>query len=316
MGAGAALIKFIIQRTVKNSEKVNDVRVREGYGILSGILGIICNLSLFSAKLIAGLIIDSIAIISDAFNNLSDLGASLVTIFGAKLSNVPADKEHPQGHGRMEYVASLIVAFIIFGVGFQLINNSVDRITNPKDVSYSILTIIILIASILIKLWMYSYNRYIGRRINSSVIRAASSDSLNDVIATAAVAAGTIAGKYIDFPIDGVIGLVISLLIMYTGFTIAKDSVNLILGKHDPELMHKIYEYVLRGKGVIGIHDLIIHDYGPGRVIASVHAEFSGNNNLLDAHDEIDRIEQQIEKDLSISIVIHIDPLESSEKSE
>lgn len=310
------MIKFIIKKTVKNSEKVNDIRVREAYGILSGGLGIICNLTLFLAKLIAGLIINSIAIISDAFNNLSDLGASLVTIFGAKLSSAPADKEHPLGHGRMEYVASLVVAFIIFGMGFQLINNSVDRITSPKSMSFSAVTIIILTASILVKLWMYSYNRYLGRRINSGVILAASGDSLNDVIATSAVTAGTVAGKYVDFPIDGIIGLVISLLIMYTGFKIAKDSVNLIMGKHDPELSNRINSYVLKGEGITGVHDLIIHDYGPGKTVASIHAELSGNNNLMEAHDEIDKIEKQIETDLGISIVIHIDPLEKREKPE
>lgn len=303
------LIKFIIDKTIRGKDNVSDTHVRESYGVLSGVLGIICNLFLFAGKLTAGLLIQSIAVISDAFNNLSDLGSSIITIFGAKLSNAPADKEHPQGHGRFEYVSSLIVAFIIFGVGVQLITNSVDKILNPKETKFSTLTVIVLIISILIKLWMFSYNRYIGRLISSSVNLANARDSINDVIATTVVTISTIIGAYISFPLDGAVGIAISLLIMYTGFKIAKDSVNLLLGKIDPELMKKIYSIVLNNAGIKGVHDLVVHDYGPGRTCASIHVEIEGNNNVVNAHEGIDKIEQQIKSELGINIVIHIDPI-------
>ncbi|MDD4495795.1 MAG: cation diffusion facilitator family transporter [Eubacteriales bacterium] len=303
------LIKFIINKTIRDKNNVSNTRVRESYGVLSGVLGVICNLLLFAGKLTAGLLFRSIAVISDAFNNLSDLGSSIITIFGAKLSNAPADKEHPQGHGRFEYVSALIVAFIIFGVGLQLITNSAERILNPEEVKFSVVTIIVLIISILVKLWMFSYNKYIGRLINSAVNLANARDSINDVIATSVVTAATIISAYISFPLDGVVGLAISLLIMYTGFKIAKDSVNLLLGMIDPVMMKKIYSKVLDNDGVKGVHDLVIHDYGPGRTCASIHVEIEGNNNVVNAHEDIDKIEQQIKSELGINLVIHIDPI-------
>ena len=259
------MIRAIIKAFIKNHRDTADASVREAYGVLSGVLGILCNLVLFITKLAVGLFIDSIAVVSDAFNNLSDLGSSLVTVFGAKLSSRPPDKEHPHGHGRFEYVASLAVAFIIFGVGLQILRSSVEKIIAPKAVLFNPLSLGLLVGSILIKVWMYSYNKYIGRVINSGVNRAVARDSLNDALATGAVIAGTVLGRYVDFPVDGLLGLVISLLIMYSGFSIAKDSVNLLLGAPpDPQLVDNICSMVLKGKNVKGVHDLIVHDYGPG----------------------------------------------------
>jgi cation diffusion facilitator family transporter len=305
------LIKFLIRKFIKNSENVNDRDVREAYGVLSGVLGIICNVFLFVTKLIIGMFINSIAVISDAFNNLSDMGTSVITIFGAKLSNRPPDKEHPHGHGRYEYIASLIVSFVIFAVGFKLLSSSFDKILKPQKVLLNTLSISILVISVLVKVWMFSYNKYIGKVINSSVNRATAFDSLNDVYATSAVIVGTVIGTFVSLPIDGIMGIVISGLIMYTGFKTAKDSVDLLLGVlPDPEIIGKINEMVLSCKSIKGIHDLKIHDYGPGRITASIHAEVSDNENIVDIHTEIDKIELKVKEELGIDMVIHMDPVE------
>lgn len=305
------MIKFLIRKFIKNSENVNDRDVREAYGVLSGVLGIICNVFLFVTKLIIGMFINSIAVISDAFNNLSDMGTSVITIFGAKLSNRPPDKEHPHGHGRYEYIASLIVSFVIFAVGFKLLSSSFDKILKPQKVLLNTLSISILVISVLVKVWMFSYNKYIGKAINSSVNRATAFDSLNDVYATSAVIVGTVIGTFVSLPIDGIMGIVISGLIMYTGFKTAKDSVDLLLGVlPDPELIVKINEMVLSCKSIKGTHDLKIHDYGPGRITASIHAEVSDNENIVDIHTEIDKIELKVKEELGIDMVIHMDPVE------
>lgn len=305
------MIKFLIKKFIKDSEKVNDKNVRESYGVLSGILGIICNVFLFIVKLVLGLFINSIAVISDAFNNLSDMGTSVITIFGAKLSSRPPDKEHPHGHGRYEYIASLVVSFIIFAVGFRLLSTSFSKILNPQKVLLNTVSVLILLISVLVKVWMFSYNRYIGKVINSSVNRAAALDSLNDVYATTGIILGMVVGNFTAFPVDGIMGLVISVLIMYTGFKTAKDSVNLLLGAlPDPEIIQRINELVLSGENIKGIHDLKIHDYGPARITASIHAEVVDNVNIVDIHSEIDRIEAKVKEELGIDMVIHMDPVE------
>ena len=305
------MIKLIIKKFIKDSEKVNDKKVRESYGVLSGILGIICNVFLFVVKLVLGLSINSIAVISDAFNNLSDMGTSVITIFGAKLSSRPPDEEHPHGHGRYEYIASLVVSFIIFAVGFRLLSTSFSKILNPQKVLLNTVSVLILLISVLVKVWMFSYNRYIGKVINSSVNRAAALDSLNDVYATTGIILGMVVGNFTAFPVDGIMGLVISVLIMYTGFKAAKDSVNLLLGAlPDPEIIQRINELVLSGENIKGIHDLKIHDYGPGRITASIHAEVADNVNIVDIHSEIDKIEAKVKEELGIDMVIHMDPVE------
>ena len=305
------MIKLIIKKFIKDSEKVNDKKVRESYGVLSGTLGIICNVFLFVVKLVLGLFINSIAVISDAFNNLSDMGTSVITIFGAKLSSRPPDEEHPHGHGRYEYIASLVVSFIIFAVGFRLLSTSFSKILNPQKVLFNAVSVLILLISVLVKVWMFSYNRYIGKVINSSVNRAAALDSLNDVYATGGIILGMVIGSFTAFPVDGIMGLVISVLIMYTGFKAAKDSVNLLLGAlPDPEIIQRINELVLSGENIKGIHDLKIHDYGPGRITASIHAEVADNVNIVDIHSEIDKIEAKVKEELGIDMVIHMDPVE------
>lgn len=304
------MIKVIIKKFVKNHEKVEESTVRESYGILAGVIGVICNIFLFGVKLTIGLIMNSIAITSDAFNNLSDTGSSLVAIVGAKLSGRDADQEHPFGHGRFEYIASLIISFIIVLVGFELLKSSIDKIIHPEALSFNLVLMIILILSVFVKVWMYSYNRYIGKVINSSVNRANASDSLNDVIATSAVIFTTLLGQYIDFPLDGIAGVIVSLLIMYTGFGVAKDTVNVLLGMSpSEELVERIHQLIDSNEHIVGSHDLKVHDYGPGRTIASIHAELSDQTDIVKAHSIIDALEKLIMAELCIDIVIHVDPI-------
>lgn len=305
------LIQLIIRRFINDYKNVTDKKVRESYAVLSGLLGIICNLSLFILKLIIGLTINSIAVLSDAFNNLSDLGSSLITIFGVKLSNQPPDREHPHGHGRIEYIGALVIAFIIFAVGLQLFRGSFTKILHPETPESNPILMVILLSSIAVKLWMFSYNRYIGGVINSSINHATAYDSLNDVLATSAVIVGVFLSKYVSFPVDGVIGLGISMLIIYTGFTTAKSSVDLLLGSSpDPHLVAKINAMVAESGNIISIHDLRLHDYGPGRINGSLHVVVPNDLDIIEVHSEIDQIEQKIRNELGVDIVIHMDPLD------
>lgn len=304
------MIKKIIKRFVKNYEKVEDSSVRESYSILAGVIGVLCNIFLFATKLTIGFMMNSIAIISDAFNNLSDTGSSLVAIVGAKLSGIDADQEHPFGHGRFEYIASLIISFIIMLVGFELLKSAFDKILHPEKLSFNLILMVVLILSIFVKVWMYSYNRYIGSIINSSVNKANAADSLNDVIATSAVVITTLLGQVIDFPLDGIAGVIVSMLIMYTGFGIAKDTVNILLGMSPSlELVTRIHEIIDSNVYIVGSHDLKVHDYGPGRTIASIHTELSDQTDIVKAHTIIDGLEKLILAELGIDIVIHVDPI-------
>jgi len=285
--------------------------VREKYAVHAGVLGIVVNLLLFASKLVVGLVANSIAVISDAFNNLTDLGSAVVAVLGAKISSAPPDKEHPYGHGRAEYVAALIVSFIIFSVGFELLQSSAGKVLHPEPVELSAAAVGTLCLSILLKLWLFRYNRRVGDSIDSSLNRAVAADSLNDALATAAVLIGALIGQAVgSHVIDGLLGVGMSLLIMYTGFSTAKESANLLVGvSADPGLVARISALVMQGKGIRGMHDLRIHDYGPGRIMASVHAEVDENASFVEVHDEIDAIERRIEAELGVKMVIHMDPV-------
>jgi len=305
-----SMIKWFIRRFIPDYEKTTDLTVRKRYGILAGVIGIGCNLLLFSTKLAFGLISASIAVISDAFNNLSDMGASLVAIVGSKISGSEPDKEHPYGHGRFEYIASLIVSFIIISVGIELARNSVDKIINPVVVKPSLVLYIILGASVLVKLWMFSYNTTISKAINSKINKATALDSLNDVGVTMAVFASVFFGGKVSFPLDGIVGLVVAGLIFYTGVKIAVDMMNVLIGHGpQPKLAQRIESIVTSEPIVIGTHDLIVHDYGPGKQIASIHAEVDETMKLIEAHGAIDRMEKKVMEELGVDLVIHIDPV-------
>ena len=257
---------------------------------------------------------NSIAVISDAFNNLSDMGSSLVTIIGTKLSGKRPDKEHPFGHGRLEYISSLIVSFIILLMGFELLKSSAVKIFRPEEVNFSLPLIIILSLSVLVKVWLYFSGSYMGSKINSSTLKAAARDSLNDVIATGAVIITTVIGQFVRLPaLDGIVGTAVALLIMKTGFDIARDTVGILLGSPaDSELVSAISSAVLKGEGITGVHDLIVHDYGPGRVMASIHAEVPDDSDIVAVHEVIDAVEKNIETQLGIHMVIHMDPVSVS----
>ena len=304
------MIKLLSKIFIPNFQDTQDKKVREGYGVLAGIIGIICNLLLFALKLILGLFMNSIAVISDAFNNLTDCGSSIIAIIAAKMSNRPPDPEHPYGHGRIEYISSLIVAIIILLVGFELLKNSFGKILNPEEIVFNSLSIILLLFAVAVKLWMYSYNRYIGNLIDSGVQKATAFDSLSDAIATSAVIVSTLVGYYFNLKIDGYVGLLISLFILYAGYSVAKETISVLLGASpNEELAERIVELVNEGEYIVGTHDLKVHDYGPGRTIASIHAEILDTVDFVKGHLIIDNLEKRITEELNINIVIHLDPI-------
>ncbi len=305
------MIKLLLKIFVKTDENADDSQKRVKYSVFAGVIGIICNLVLFAIKIIVGSAMSSIAIVSDAFNNLSDTGSSLVSIIGTKLSTKKPDKEHPFGHGRWEYISSLIVAFIIMLVGFELFKSSVSKIFNPEAVVISPVLIGILCISIPVKLWMYSYNKYLGKTTNSGVLFATAKDSINDVIATSAVIVSAVLGKMMNFPpLDGIVGTVVSVIILYSGLQISLDTIGVLLGTAPTkEMIEDIRTYVLSEPGIVGVHDLIVHDYGPGRILASVHAEVPDDCDVVEIHEVIDQLEHRIEQELGIHIVVHMDPI-------
>ncbi len=304
------LIQLLTKIFIKNSEDVKNPSVRTAYGVFGGILGIICNVILFVIKTIIGTAINSIAIISDAFNNLSDIGSSAVTLIGAKLSSQRPDKEHPFGHGRIEYICSLIVSFIIISVGLELIKSSFGKILHPVAPAYNLVMICILIVSVLIKLWMFFSMRYLGNKIDSEVLRATSSDSLSDVIATSAVILSVILCKFLPPVVDGIAGLIVAVLICITGVRVAWNTISTLLGSSpDPAIAKAITNVLFSNKEILGIHDLIIHDYGPGRILASVHAEVSCEKSAIMLHEIIDALEVQIFNETGVETVIHTDPI-------
>jgi len=303
-------LKFLIRLFIKDSENTSSPKVREQYSMLSGISGIICNLVLFFVKMLSGLATGSMAIFADAFNNLSDCGSSVISVIGARLSNRRPDKDHPFGHGRYEYIASLIVSFIIMLVGFELLKSSWDKILNPVKVSLSPLLICILVLTVFVKLWMFSYNRYMGAKISSQVLYATAKDSLNDSVATSVTIIAAFFAQFTSLPLDGIMGMLVSLFIMYGGFGIAKDTIDLLLGSPaEPETVSEISSLLLSEHEIMGIHDLIVHDYGPGRVMASVHAEVSDKGDVVSIHETIDALEQKIMEEMGINMVIHMDPI-------
>ncbi len=301
---------LLVRLWIRNNEDVQNPRVREQYGILSGGVGIVLNLLLSLGKFFAGLITGSIAVTADAFNNLSDAGSSVVTLVGFKLAGQKADDGHPFGHGRIEYLAGLLVSLLILMVGVELGKTSIEKIITPEPVAFSLLTVIILICAILVKLWMCLFNRRLGKRIGSAAMLATATDSLSDVVATSAVLAGTLVGHFAQVSIDGWVGVVVALFILRAGWGAAKDTINPLLGTSpEPELVQAIEQLVLSHTQVVGMHDLVIHDYGPGRRMCSFHAEVPEQEDIMAAHDAIDHIEREIQEKFGIETTVHMDPI-------
>jgi len=309
------MIEYIIRHTVNDYTNTTDKKVREQYSIVGGVLGIICNLFLFIGKFLVGMTSGSIAIISDAFNNLSDMGSSFISIISAKLSNRPPDEDHPFGHGRFEYLASLTIAILILIVGYKLCEASVMKFFEPEELDFSLWGVAVLVASIAVKGWMCLYNRYIARKIHSSVNEATASDSINDAIATTGVLIATIAQQFTTLPIDAAAGTLIGLLILYSGGSLAKEVVNILLGKApDPELVQGITDCALHCPYVVGVHDLKIHDYGPGRTYASIHVEVPDTSDIVEVHSAVDELEDILKEKFQININVHMDPLCTDQK--
>ena len=305
----------LVRLFIKDCDNVTDPAVRERYGILSGAVGIVLNLLLSAGKLFAGLMTGSISITADAFNNLSDAGSSVVTLVGFKLAGQKADDGHPFGHGRMEYLAGLLVSLMILLVGVELGRSSIGKILRPEAVDFSLVSTGILAASILVKLWMGQFNRGLGRKIGSAAMAATAADSLSDAVATAAVLAGTLVNRFAHVNIDGWVGLAVAVFILRSGWGAAKDTINPLLGASpDPELVRQLRELVLSHPQVVGIHDLIIHDYGPGRRLCSFHAEVPQDADILDAHDAIDHIEREIKEKFGIETTVHMDPIATADE--
>ena len=289
-------------------------KARAAYGRLSGGVGLACNLFLFGIKLTVGLLSASISIIADAFNNLSDMGSSLVTLLGFKLASRPADEKHPYGHGRLEYMTGFIVSVLIVLVGFELFRTAIGKIITPEEIDVTLWTIAALVASILVKLWMYLFNRKIGKQIASAAILATARDSLNDAISTSAVLVAALIYRFTGVNVDGVAALLVSGFILYGGFMSAVDTINPLLGtppskEFVEDLRHRVMSYDL----FTGVHDLIVHDYGPGRRFASIHIEVPADVDVLRCHEEIDRCEREVGEALGILLVAHMDPVEDGE---
>ena len=306
------MTKFLIQKFIKNPDDINNLKVRRNYGTLSSVVGIICNVFLFILKYIMGTLSGSISVVSDAFNNLSDSAGCMVTLLGYKLASKPADKDHPFGHGRMEYLTALTIAVLILIVAFELFRNSVNKIIHPEKLTFSLIVLISLLVSILIKLWMSFFNAFLGKKINSSVMLAAAKDSRTDVIATSATCIAVISSLYTNLPVDGIMGLVVSLFIFKSGIDIVKDTVDNLLGKPvDSDIVYAIKEMIGESDKIIGIHDLVVHNYGPGNMIGSLHAEVKSNEDFVFVHDMIDELERRIHRELNILMTIHMDPIET-----
>ncbi len=307
------MIKLLIKSFIPYSEHTDDPVVRKKYGVLGGVCGIVCNGILFIIKLVIGIMVKSIAIISDAFNNLSDMGSSVVSIVGARISARKPDSDHPYGHGRAEYISSLIISILIILVGYELFRSSVKGLFNPKQIIIGPVALIFLILSVLLKLWMWSANRYMGRKINSGLLMATAKDSLNDALATGVVIISALVSPYTSIPLDSIVGIIVSGFIFYAGYNIARETTDKLLGQSvEEKLSCEIKELLMSDNNILGMHGLMVHDYGEGRKIASVHAEVPEDMSLIDAHNIIDETEKKILNELNVDIVIHIDPVKQA----
>ena len=302
---------FLVNKFIKDSTNIESTEVRTRYGMLASVVGIFCNVLLFSVKLTIGLILSSLAVTADAFNNLSDAASSIISFIGVKMAGKPADAEHPFGHGIIEYIAALIVSFLVIEVGFTFFKSSIYKILHPEEISFDLVPFVILILSILVKLWMAFFNNKLGKRIDSKVMLATAADSLGDVITTSATVLSIIICHFTSINVDAIAGLIVSAIVIWSGISIAKDTLEPLIGERVPaELYQKITDIVESYDGIVGTHDLIVHNYGPNRSMATIHAEVPNDINIDVSHEIIDKIERDVKKDLNILLVINMDPVE------
>ncbi len=309
-------MEAIIKKFIPNSDNYNDKKVRNSYGKFSSVVGIIVNVFLFLIKLLAGVLSHSVAIIADAMNNLSDASSSIISLLGFRLAEKPADDDHPYGHGRYEYISALTIAVFILTIGIELLKSSFDKVINPTDTLITWLSIVILVISIFAKLFLYSFNNKLGKKIKSNTLIAAAIDSRNDSISTTAILISSLIMMFTSVNIDGYVGIVVAVLILISGVKMVKETLDPLLGtKPDKELVESIYSKIISYDNILGAHDIILHDYGPGNVFASAHVEMDKDYDVLLAHDLVDNIEKEILRDMGIAIVLHYDPVTTNDEA-
>ncbi len=309
------MTEFLVRRFVKNHEQTEDAGVRTAYGVLASMVGICCNAVLFAVKLMIGLMAGSISVMADAFNNLSDAAGSIVGFVGVKMAEKPADADHPFGHGRMEYIAAFVVSFFVIQVGVELFKSSIGKIRQPEEMTFRWMAVALLLLSVLVKWWLAVFNRTLGKRIRSSVMSATAVDALGDVAATSATILSMVVFGIWGVNIDGFVGLIVSVAVMLAGLGIARDTLAPLLGEPiDPAVYHEISAFVEGYDGIIGTHDLIVHNYGPTHSMATIHAEVASDVDVRVSHELIDRIERDCARSLGIFLVIHMDPVETHDE--
>lgn len=305
------MIDFLVHKFVKDYENTENAQVRTSYGVMASVAGIFCNILLFAGKLAVGLVLHSVSVLADAFNNLSDAASSVVGFVGVKMASKPADQDHPFGHGRIEYIAALIVSFLVIEVGLSFLKTAVGKIREPEELAFNMVSVLVLLASVGVKLWMAYFNRKLGKRIHSNVMLATATDAMGDVVTTTATILSLLFWRFTGINIDGFVGVAVALVVMWAGVEIARDTLEPLIGEAvDPELYRQIMEFVEGYEGILGSHDLIVHNYGPTRSLASIHAEVPNDVSIEISHEIIDRIEREAAKKLGIFLVIHMDPVE------
>ena len=309
------MTEFLVKHFIKDYKDVEKISVRTAYGVLASIVGIFCNVFLFIVKFVVGLVLHSVSVTADAFNNLSDAGSSIISFVGVKMAEKPADKDHPFGHGRIEYIAALIVSFLVLEVGFTFLKDSFGKIWNPEELNFQTVSVIILLLSVAVKLWLGLFNRKLGEKINSKVMMAVFTDSMGDVVTTGATILSILFFGLTGINIDGIVGAGVALVVMWAGIGIARDTREPVIGEAmDREVYEQIKKFVESYEGIEGTHDLIVHNYGPGRSMASIHAEVPNDVDIEQSHEIIDRIEREAAKQMGLFLVIHMDPVEMKDE--
>lgn len=303
-------MNFLVRRFIKNYQDTKDANVRTNVGKLSGIVGIFSNLFLFVIKFMIGTIVHSVSIQADGVNNLTDAGSNIISILSFHLANKPADKDHPFGHERTETIASLFVGILILVLGFETAKESISKVIHPGSIDFRIASVIILLISIIVKFWMYAYNKKLSKTYDSSLLEATALDSISDVCGTTAVLVSTLLSPVLHFNLDGYIGIVVSGIILYGAYGLLRDMINSLIGEApDPELVHNIVDRIMAHPAILGVHDMMLHNYGPNKIFASAHVEVDSSKDIFETHDHIDNIEREVKENMNIDLVLHMDPV-------
>lgn len=303
-------MNFLVRRFIKNYQDTKDANVRTNVGKLSGIVGIFSNLFLFVIKFVIGTIVHSVSIQADGVNNLTDAGSNIISILSFHLANKPADKDHPFGHERTETIASLFVGILILVLGFETAKESISKVIHPESIDFRIASVIILLISIIVKFWMYAYNKKLSKTYDSSLLEATALDSISDVCGTTAVLVSTLLSPVLHFNLDGYMGIVVSGIILYGAYGLLRDMINSLIGEApDPELVHNIVDRIMAHPAILGVHDMMLHNYGPNKIFASAHVEVDSSKDIFETHDHIDNIEREVKENMNIDLVLHMDPV-------